>query len=315
MASNDIPASTTESLLKRLFDSDLWLSFKESPVTIVAAATTLLIFLAAAFAPLIAPQNAFDPAALNLMDGFSHPMERGAGSGMLFVMGADAQGRDMLSALLYGTRVSLLVGFAAVGFSLVLGVSLGLIAGYIGGRTEQLIMRIADIQLSFPGLLIALLIFGVARGLIPPNKHETTALFVIIIAIGLAHWAQYARTVRASTLVERNKDYVQAARLMGIKGLPIMAKHILPNVMGPVMVIATINLALAVIEEATLSFFGVGMPVTQPSLGTLIRFGQQFLISGEWWILLFPALMIVMLGLAINLLGDWLRDALNPKLR
>ena len=176
-------------------------------------------------------------------------------------------------------------------------------------------MRVADIQLSFPGLLIALLIFGVARGLIPPNKHETTALFVIIIAIGLAHWAQYARTVRASAMVERNKDYVQAAKLIGIKGLPIMAKHILPNVMGPVLVIATINLALAVIEEATLSFFGVGMPVTQPSLGTLIRFGQQYLISGEWWILLFPALTIVILGLAINLLGDWLRDALNPKLR
>jgi peptide/nickel transport system permease protein len=293
----------------------VWLSFKDSPVAIVAAITTILIFMAALFAPLIAPQNAFDPAALNLMDGFSHPMERGAGSNMLFLLGSDAQGRDMLSALFYGTRVSLIVGVCSVGFSMVLGISLGLIAGYVGGRTELLIMRIADIQLSFPAILIALLVFGVARGLIPPNQHETTALFVIIFAIGLSHWAQYARTVRASALVERNKDYVQAARLIGIKGLPIMAKHILPNVMGPVMVIATINLALAVIEEATLSFFGVGMPVTQPSLGTLIRFGQQYLISGEWWILLFPAITIVILGLAINLLGDWLRDAMNPKLR
>jgi peptide/nickel transport system permease protein len=317
VSANPLPAASAAApgFWKRVFDSDLWLSFKESRVTIFAAATTLLIFVAAALAPLIAPQNAFDPAALNLMDGFAHPMERGAGSGRLFVLGADAQGRDMLSALLYGTRVSLLVGFAAVGFSMALGVSLGLIAGYVGGRTEQLIMRVADIQLSFPAILIALLVFGVARGLIPPNQHEATALFVIIFAIGLSHWAQYARTVRASTLVERNKDYVQAARLMGVRGLPIMARHILPNVLGPVLVIATINLALAVIEEATLSFFGVGMPVTQPSLGTLIRFGQQFLISGEWWILLFPALMIVMLGLAINLLGDWLRDALNPKLR
>jgi peptide/nickel transport system permease protein len=308
-----VPAKT--SFRQRLNDSDVWLSFKDSPVAIVAAITTILIFMAALFAPLIAPQNAFDPAALNLMDGFSHPMERGAGSNMLFLLGSDAQGRDMLSALFYGTRVSLIVGVCSVGFSMILGISLGLIAGYVGGRTELLIMRVADIQLSFPAILIALLVFGVARGLIPPNQHETTALFVIIFAIGLSHWAQYARTVRASALVERNKDYVQAARLIGIKGLPIMAKHILPNVMGPVMVIATINLALAVIEEATLSFFGVGMPVTQPSLGTLIRFGQQYLISGEWWILLFPAITIVILGLAINLLGDWLRDAMNPKLR
>ncbi|MCA3563789.1 MAG: ABC transporter permease [Methylocystis sp.] len=308
----DVPIPT---LRQRLNDSDLWLSFKASPVTIVAAFTTLLIFVLAFFAPVFAPQDAFNPAALNLMDGFTHPMERGAGSNMLFLLGSDAQGRDMLSALFYGTRVSLIVGLCSVGFSMLLGISLGLLAGYLGGRVEQLIMRVADIQLSFPGILIALLIFGIARGIIPPNKHETTALFVIILAIGLSHWAQYARTVRASALVERNKDYVQAARLIGIRGLAIMARHILPNVMGPVLVIATINLALAVIEEATLSFFGVGMPVTQPSLGTLIRFGQQYLISGEWWILLFPALTIVILGLAINLLGDWLRDALNPKLR
>jgi len=308
----DLPAAT---LRQRLNDSDLWLSFKASPVTIAAAITTVTIFVLAFFAPVFAPQDAFNPAALDLMDGFTHPMERGAGSNMLFVLGSDAQGRDMLSALFYGTRVSLIVGLCSVGFSMVLGISLGMVAGYLGGRIEQLIMRVADIQLSFPGILIALLIFGIARGIIPPNKHETTALFVIILAIGLSHWAQYARTVRASALVERNKDYVQAARLIGIRGLPIMARHILPNVMGPVLVIATINLALAVIEEATLSFFGVGMPVTQPSLGTLIRFGQQFLMSGEWWILLFPALTIVILGLAINLLGDWLRDALNPKLR
>jgi peptide/nickel transport system permease protein len=309
------PSGERQGWLARLRDSDLWYSFTRSPVTMTAAAVTLAIVMAALMADLVAPQDAFDPAALNLMDGFTHPMERGTGSNMLFVMGSDAQGRDMLSALLYGTRTSLFVGLLSVLFSMVLGIALGLVAGYVGGRTEMLIMRVADIQLSFPAILIALLIFGVARGLIPPNQHEATAMVVIILAIGLSNWAQYARTVRASALVERNKDYVQAARLIGIRGFAIMTRHILPNVMGPVLVIATINLALAIIEEATLSFFGVGMPVTQPSLGTLIRFGQQYLISGEWWILFFPAMMLVALGLAINLLGDWLRDALNPKLQ
>jgi peptide/nickel transport system permease protein len=237
------------------------------------------------------------------------------GSQAWFVFGADAQGRDILSAILYGSRLSLIVGIASVAFSLVLGVGLGLVAGYVGGKIEALIMRVADIQLSFPAILIALLVFGVARGLIPPNRHEEMAIVVLIIAIGLSNWAQYARTVRASTLVEKNKDYVQAARLLGISPLPVMLKHLLPNVAGPVLVIATINLALAIIEEATLSYLGVGVPATQPSLGTLIRFGQQYLFSGEWWILLYPALALVLLALSINLLGDWLRDALNPKLR
>jgi peptide/nickel transport system permease protein len=312
MAALETPRLT---LRQRLNDSDLWLSFKASKITVIAAITTVLIVSLALLANVLAPQDAFDPKMLNLMDGFAHPMERGLGSGNLFVLGADAQGRDMLSALLYGTRVSLFVGLSSVILSLSVGVSLGLIAGYMGGRTETIIMRVADVQLSFPAILIALLIFGVARGIIPPNQHESTAVFVIIFAIGLSNWAQYARTVRASAMVERNKDYVHAARLIGIKGFAIMARHILPNVTGPVLVIATINLALAVIEEATLSFFGVGLPVTQPSLGTLIRFGQQYLLSGEWWILFFPALTLVILGLAINLLGDWLRDALNPKLR
>jgi peptide/nickel transport system permease protein len=221
----------------------------------------------------------------------------------------------VFSAILYGSRVSLLIGVASVLLSMVTGVLLGLIAGYVGGRLEAFIMRVADIQLSFPAILVALLVFGVARGLIPPAMQEEMTLLVLVVAIGIANWAQYARTVRASTMVEKNKDYVEAARLMGIRGFPIMVWHILPNVMGPVMVIATINLALAIIEEATLSFLGVGMPPTQPSLGTLIRIGQQFLFSGEWWILLFPAVTLVILALAINLLGDWLRDALNPKLR
>jgi ABC-type dipeptide/oligopeptide/nickel transport systems, permease components len=284
-------------------------------MAILASFTTLVFFLLALFAPWIAPQNAFDPGAIRLEDGFLEPMERSSSTGMLYVLGTDSQGRDILSAILYGSRISLLVGFASVGFSMVLGVTLGLIAGFVGGRTDALIMRIADIQLSFPAILIALLVFGIGRGLIPPSQHEQMAIIVLIIAIGLSHWAQYARTVRGSTMVEKGKEYVQAARVMGRSSLAIMREHVLPNVIGPVLVIATINLALAIIEEATLSFLGVGVPPTQPSLGTLIRVGQQFLFSGEWWILLFPSLALIILALAVNLFGDWLRDALNPRLK
>jgi peptide/nickel transport system permease protein len=297
------------------WDSDVAWSFRHSPVAIVASIVVVVLLVAAALAPWIAPQNAFDPTSINLMDGFTKPGEHGAGSGRIFGLGTDDQGRDVFSAILYGSRVSLLVGFASVLFSIAIGVSLGLTAGYIGGRTDAIIMRIADIQLSFPAILIALLVFGVARGLIAPQYHEQAAIIVLIIAIGLSNWASYARTVRGSTLVEKNKEYVLAALVMGRSAFAIMGRHVLPNVIGPVLVIATINLALAIIAESTLSFLGVGVPPTQPSLGTLIRVGQQFLFSGEWWILFFPALDLVLLALSINLLGDWLRDALNPKLR
>jgi peptide/nickel transport system permease protein len=266
-------------------------------------------------APAIAPQNPFDPSQLDLSDGFSRPLVPNEITGRVFLLGTDPQGRDMVSAILYGARVSLLVGFASVLFSVVVGVSLGLVAGYIGGRTEALIMRVADIQLSFPAILVALLVFGVFRGVVPPSQQEDATLAVLVVAIGLSFWAQYARTVRATTLVEKGKVYVDAARLIGLKPFVVMLKHVLPNVTGPVLVIATINLALAIIEEATLSFLGVGMPPTQPSLGTLIRIGQQFLFSGEWWILFTPALALILLALSINLLGDWLRDVLNPRLR
>jgi peptide/nickel transport system permease protein len=303
-----------QARLARAWDSDLAWSYRSSKVAIVASITTALILLVAVLAPWIAPQNAFDPGSVKLEDGLLRPMERGGG-GLLHVFGTDNLGRDILSAIFYGSRVSLLVGFASVAFSMLLGVSLGLIAGFVGGRTDAIIMRVADVQLSFPAILIALLVFGVARGFIHPSQHEQVAVWVLIIAIGLSHWAQYARTVRSSTLVEKNKEYVQAARVMGRSPLAIMSEHVLPNVLGPVLVIATINLALAVIEEATLSFLGVGVPPTQPSLGTLIRVGQQFLFSGEWWILLFPALALIILALSINLLGDWLRDALNPRLK
>jgi len=303
------------SSLYRAWDSDLAWNFRHSPVAILASITTVSIILLAVLAPWVAPQDAFDPGAVRLEDGFLEPMDRSPATGMLYVLGTDSQGRDLLSAILYGSRVSLLVGFAAVGFSMVLGVMLGLVAGFIGGRTDAVIMRIADVQLSFPAILIALLVFGVGRGLIPPSQHEEMAIAVLIVAIGLSHWAQYARTVRGSTMVEKGKEYVQAARVMGRPSFAIMREHVLPNVLGPVLVIATINLALAIIEEATLSYLGAGVPPTQPSLGTLIRIGQQFLFSGEWWILFFPSMALIVLALAINLLGDWLRDALNPRLK
>lgn len=307
-------AQKPDNWFRRFRDSDIFFSFRRSPVTIVAAIVTIVLVLAALLAPWIAPYNPFDPASLNLMDGFTRPMTDSM-MGNYFVLGSDHQGRDVLSTILYGSRVSLFVGVSATLFAMAIGISLGLAAGYLGGTIDSVIMRIADIQLSFPAILIALLIFGVARGIIPPSQQESMAVWVLIAAIGLSNWAQFARTVRGATMVERQKDYVSAARIMGVHPVRILIRHILPNVMAPVLVIATIGLALAIIEEATLSYLGVGVPPTQPSLGTLIRIGQQFLFSGEWWILFFPGVTLVMLALAVNLLGDWLRDALNPRLR
>jgi len=284
-------------------------------VAVCAFITALSLVLAAVFAPLIATQNPFDAATLNLMNGFSQPGVPNQFTGDTFVLGTDDQGRDVFSTILYGLRISLFVGFSAVMFAMILGAALGLIAGYTGGRTDTIIMRIADIQLTFPAILVALLIFGIAKGITPPSYRDEVAIWVLILAIGLSDWVQFARVVRGATLVERNKEYVQAARLIGRKPIAIMLKHILPNTLGPVLVIATISLALAIIAEATLSFLGVGAPPTQPSLGTLIRIGQGFLFSGEYWILLYPSLTLLALALSVNLLGDWLRDALNPKLK
>ena len=284
-----------------------------SPAAVIGALVTLLIVLGAVFAPLIAPQNPFDPPGAHHRRQYAAVLGRGRQRGL--VLGTDDQGRDIFSALLYGSRVSLLVGLASVAFSMVLGVTLGLISGYAGGRVDSFIMRIADVQLSFPAILVALLIDGVARGLLPRDMHDELAMYVLIFAIGTSGWVQYARTVRGSTLVERNKEYVQAARLIGIGPVTILRRHILPNVMGPVLVIATIHLAVAIITEATLSFLGVGVPPTAPSLGTLIRIGNSYLFSGMWWISIFPGIVLVALVLSVNLLGDWLRDALNPKLR
>ena len=298
----------------RFLDSDIWYSFTRSRVTVVAAITAIVIVLGAVLAPWIAPYNPFDLASLELLDAHIPPAWLEDGEAR-FLIGTDDQGRDLLSAILYGSRVSIWVGFASVAFSLVLGVGLGLISGYAGGRVDAFIMRVAEIQLSFPTILIALLIDGVMRGLLPPDMRDQLAVLVLILAIGVSGWVQYARTVRGSTMVEKNKEYVQAAQLIGIHPIVIMARHILPNAMGPVLVIATIHLALAIITEATLSFLGVGVPATEPSLGTLIRIGNDFLFSGEWWITFFPGATLAILVLSVNLLGDWLRDALNPKLR
>jgi peptide/nickel transport system permease protein len=249
------------------------------------------------------------------MNGFTPPMEANAFTGDVFLLGTDDQGRDLLSGIIYGLRISLFVGIMSVLLAMGIGVSLGLLAGYVGGWIDNVIMRCADIQMTFPSILIAMLIFGVMRGVIPPDLRDEMAVIVLILAIGLSEWVPFARTVRATTLVEKEKEYVQAARIIGLNRLQIMWRHILPNVLGPVFVISTITLALAIIAEATLSFLGVGAPPTEPSLGTLIRIGQDFLFSGEWWILLFPAVTLLALALSVNLLGDWLKDTLNPRLK
>jgi len=311
------PESAAERLRAALFrawDSDIAYSFRRSKVALAAAAATLVIFAAAGFAPWIAPHDPFDLATVSLLDARNPPVWLEGGS-WDFPLGSDNLGRDVFSTILYGSRLSLVVGFCSVIFAGVVGVSLGLVSGYVGGFIDAVIMRIAEVQLSFPAILIALLLDGIMRGVLPHEYQAEVAIYVLIFSIGLTYWVHFARTVRGSTMVERNKDYVQAARVMGRHPLAIMLRHVLPNVMGPVLVIATITLAVAILTEATLSFLGVGVPPTEPSLGTLIRIGNDFLFSGEWWISIFPGLMLVVLVLAVNLLGDWLRDALNPKLR
>jgi peptide/nickel transport system permease protein len=305
--------ASTPGAWARFFDGDVWHSFRNSPVAILAAVIALVCVICSVFAPWIAPYDPFDLATLQLMDSRLPPAWAEGGDSR-YLLGTDDQGRDMLSALMYGARISLLVGLASVVLSLVVGVGLGLISGFAGGKVDAFIMRVCDVMLSFPSILIALLIDGVGRAMFP-NAHDSLAFGVLIIAISLSGWVQYARTVRGSTLVERNKEYVQAARVIGVAPLRIMFKHVLPNVMGPVMVLATIQVAAAILTEATLSFLGVGVPPTSPSLGTLIRVGNDFLFSGEWWITIFPGIMLVLIALSVNLLGDWLRDALNPRLR
>jgi peptide/nickel transport system permease protein len=306
-------AAAQPGAFARFLDGDVWHSFKTSPVAIVAAVLALVCVVASVFAPWLAPHNPFDLATLDLSDARLPPAWHADGKAR-YLLGTDDQGRDLLSAVMYGARISLFVGFASVVISVVIGVGLGLLSGFVGGAVDAFIMRVCDVMLSFPAILVALLIDGAGRAMFP-NAHDTLAFAVLILAISLTGWVKFARTVRGSTLVERNKEYVQAARVIGVAPWRIMRRHVLPNVMGPVFVLATIDIGQAILIEATLSFLGVGVPPTSPSLGTLIRIGNDFLFSGEWWITIFPGLMLVLIVLSVNLLGDWLRDALNPRLR
>lgn len=295
------------------WNSDLMWSWRHTPIAVIASVMLAILLIGSLGADWVAPHNPFDLASINLIDALSPPVWMQDGR-WIYVLGTDSQGRDLYSTLLYGARVSLIIGLASVVLAMLVGIGLGLLSGYLGGRLDAIIMRIADVQLSFPAILIALLIDGVARAAIPSTLHENIALPVLVGAIALAGWPQYARTVRGSTMVEKNREYVLAAKVTGVSSVAIMFRHVLPNVTGPVLVLATVHLATAIITEATLSFLGVGVPPTAPSLGTLIRIGNDFLFSGEWWITIFPGLMLVLLVLSVNLLGDWLRDALNPKL-
>jgi len=299
---------------RRIVDSDIFFSFYRSPVTVAAALVTLIYAVGTLFAPLVAPHDSYDLTSLSLLDAFLPPVWVEGGSAD-YLLGTDDQGRGILSTIIWGSRLSLAVGFAAVIFSGILGTALGLLSGFSRGIVDAFIMRVAEIQLTFPAILIALLVDGISRGIMNVYESEAIAIYVVIFSIGISFWPQYARTVRASAIVEMEKEYVEAAQVIGRHPIIIMARHVLPNVMGPVLVIATINLALAIIIEATLSFLGVGIPATEPSLGTMLRIGNDYLFSGEWWITVFPGAALAILVLAVNLLGDWMRDAFNPKLR
>jgi peptide/nickel transport system permease protein len=295
-------------------DHDVFYSFTRSPVTMLASFATLVILFSSVFAPWLTPHDPFNPASLDLMDAFTPPVWIEDGT-WKYPLGTDDQGRDILSTIMYGNRISLMVGFFAVILSMFIGVTLGTVSGYVGGWFDAVTMRLADAQLTVPPILIALLVDGVARTTLPLAMQEDMALYVLVFSIGIAAWPQYARVTRSGAMVERNKEYIAAARVIGIHPVKIMLGHIVPNVMGPTLVMATIGVALAIIIEATLSFLGVGVPPTTPSLGTLIRVGNDFLFSGEWWITIFPVVALVVLVLAVNLIGDWLRDTFNPKLR
>ena len=301
-------------VINKIINNDIGYSFVKSKIAVISTIVFLTILICSTFAELIAPYNPFDPVTVSLLDAFAPPVWIDGGS-TNFVLGTDQQGRDMLSTMIYGSRISLIVAFASILFAMSLGTFLGVTSGFFGGRYEIIVMRFTDVQLTIPSILMALLVDGIARGFISKSLHNDMAIYVLIFAIGISEWPQFARVTRAATLVEKNKEYILASKIIGLSNFLIMFKHILPNILRPILVIATIGLALAIITESTLSFLGVGVPPTTPSLGTLIRFGNDFLFSGEWWITFFPAIFLVVLALSINLLGDWMRDALNPKLK
>jgi peptide/nickel transport system permease protein len=314
MSGQAIRTPRRDGRLARFLDSDMLYSFRRSPVAVASALIAVVLIVGAVGAPWLAPHDPMDLASLSLLDSFKPPVPL-PDADWSNVLGTDNQGRDVLSAIMYGARISLLVGFLAVGLAVVVGIAVGLVAGYVGGAVDSLLMRIADVQLTFPAILTALLVDGVIGAALPKDLHTDLQLYVMIFAIGISVWPGFARTIRGSTLVERNKDYVMAARVIGLSSTRVMLTHVLPNVIGPVLVIGTLALGNAILTEATLSFLGVGLPPTEPSLGTLIRIGNDFLFSGEWWVTIYPGIALVLMVLSINLLGDWLRDALNPRLR
>jgi peptide/nickel transport system permease protein len=314
MSGQAIRTPRRDGRLARFLDSDMLYSFRRSPVAVASALIAVVLIVGAVGAPWLAPHDPMDLASLSLLDSFKPPVPL-PDADWSNVLGTDNQGRDVLSAIMYGARISLLVGFLAVGLAVVVGIAVGLVAGYVGGAVDSLLMRIADVQLTFPAILTALLVDGVIGAALPKDLHTELQLYVMIFAIGISVWPGFARTIRGSTLVERNKDYVMAARVIGLSSTRVMLTHVLPNVIGPVLVIGTLALGNAILTEATLSFLGVGQPPTEPSLGTLIRIGNDFLFSGEWWVTIYPGIALVLMVLSINLLGDWLRDALNPRLR
>lgn len=301
------------SRITRLWNSNMVYSFRRNPVAVVSLAVFLIIAILSALAPLIAPFDPYDPAQIDIMNS-EYPPAWVEGADPQFALGTDDQGRDLWSTILYGTRLSLLIGICAVALQAILGISIGLIAGYFGGRLDSLLMRLADIQLSFSTLMVAIIFLAVTQAMFGSETFNQFAIYFLIAVIGVAEWPQYARTVRATVLAEKKKEYVDSARVLGFSTTRIMVRHILPNSLSPIFVISTVQVANAIISEASLSFLGLGMPPSQPSLGSLISSGFDYIFSGSWWITAIPGVVLVVLVLVINLLGDWMRDVLNPKL-
>ena len=293
--------------------SNLLYYFKRDKVAIASFSVLMLFVIISFSAPLIAPFDPYDPMQIDIMDSDIPPSWNENGDER-FYLGTDSQGRDMLSTMMYGTRISIVIGLFAVLLQMVLGISLGLVSGYLGGRVDSFLMRLADIQLSFSTLMVAIVVLAIFQASLGADLYGEYAIFMLIMVIGIAEWPQYARTIRASVLAEKEKEYVDAVRVIGLGPMRIMFRHILPNTLSPILVISTVQVANAIMSEAALSFLGLGMPVNQPSLGSLINSGFEYILSGSWWITFFPAVALVLLVLVINLLGDWLRDVLNPRL-
>ncbi|PIE43216.1 MAG: ABC transporter permease [Gammaproteobacteria bacterium] len=308
-----VPATSAPTLLQRFRDSHFWHSFKKDKVAIACFGIFVTFVTLSLLAPVIAPFDPYDSTQIDIMDSEIPPQWQDDGDAR-FWLGTDAQGRDLWSTILYGTRISLTIGVCAVMLQALLGIVLGLTAGYLGGRIDGFLMRLADIQLSFSTMMVAIIVLAIFQAAFGTELYQQLALFMLIMVIGIAEWPQYARTVRASVLAEKRKEYVEAARVIGFGPIRIMFRHILPNTLSPVLVISTVQIANAIISEAALSFLGLGMPVSKPSLGSLISSGFEFIFSGSWWITVIPGIVLIVLVLVVNLLGDWLRDVLNPRL-